>query len=97
MLGMSRTITKRGMEYEFVRIEVSPKSARYVAMPSGQSETAFELTEIGAASVTFSNPTHDFPKRVRYWREHDRLFARIDGGAQSSEFRNFEWVRCERP
>jgi hypothetical protein len=95
MLGMSRTITKRGMEYEFVRIELTPTSARYVAMPSNQSETSFELTEAGAWSATFANPSHDFPKRIRYWREGAHLFARIDAGTDSSKSRDFEWTRCE--
>jgi hypothetical protein len=95
MLGMSRTITKRGMEYEFMRIELTPTTERYVAMPSNQRETSFERTEVGALSVTFANPSHDFPKRIRYWREGERLFARIDGGTDSSKSRNFQWTRCE--
>jgi hypothetical protein len=94
VLGMSRTITKRGMEYEFVRIELTPPTARYVAMPSSQSETSFELTDVGALSATFANPSHDFPKRIRYWREGERLFARIDGGSDTSKSRNFEWTPC---
>ena len=94
MLGMSRTITKRGMEYEFVRIELTSTTARYVAMPSSQSEATFELTEVGVLSATFANPSHDFPKRIRYWREGERLFARIDGGSDSSKSRDFEWTRC---
>lgn len=95
MLGMSRTITKRGTEYEFLRIEIKSTTARFTAMPSGQSETSFELTEVGALSATFSNPTHDYPKRIRYWRDGERLFARIDGGSDTSQPRVFEWTRCE--
>ncbi len=94
MLGMSRTLTKRGTEFEFVRIELSNGGRRFVALPSGQTETTFQLSKFGERSVTFVNPEHDFPKRIRYWREGDRLFARIDAGADDANFRVFEWARC---
>jgi hypothetical protein len=95
MLGMSRTITRRGTEFEFVRIEITPNAARYIAMPSGQPQASFELTQAGERSATFANPSHDFPKRIRYWREDQRLFARIDGGSDTAGARTFSWTRCE--
>ena len=46
MLAVSRTITKRGTEFEFVRIELDPtKGARYIAQPSGGPATVFEMVE----------------------------------------------------
>lgn len=94
MLGMSRTITKRGTEFEFIRIELDSKGARYIAQPSGGPATVFELVEAKERSVLFANPQHDFPKRIRYTRHANTLTARIDGGDDRSA-REFVWKRCQ--
>ena len=44
--------------------------------------------------VTFENAAHDFPQRILYWREGDRLRARVEGmleGRQMSE--DYAWRR----
>lgn len=94
MLAMSRTITKRGTEFEFVRIEFDAAGARYIAQPRGGPATVFTLIEAAANRATFANPQHDFPKRIRYSRDGDALVAVIDDGENESSARQFKWKRC---
>jgi hypothetical protein len=94
MLAMSRTVTKKGTEFEFVRIEFDAKGARYIAQPSGGPATVFELVNAAPNQVTFANPQHDFPKRIRYTRQGDSLIARIDAGTDDSRHREFRWTPC---
>ena len=81
MLGMSRTIKGgRTAEYEFMRIAVGESGkVFYVATPSGQATASFELIRSGAREVVFENKTHDFPQRIMYRRDGDRLLASIEG------------------
>lgn len=79
MLGFSRA--GRGdvlREWEFIRIAPDASGAvAYHAQPGGRPPVAFRLVAHDAASVTFENPAHDFPQRIRYVREGDRLTATI--------------------
>ncbi len=66
--------------YEFIRI--GPDEAgvlHYYAAPGGAAPTPFRLVSQGAQSAVFENPDHDYPTRIRYWREGDRLYAEISG------------------
>jgi hypothetical protein len=96
MLAMSRTITKRGTEFEFVRIEFDSAEVRYIAQPSGGSATTFTLVDSAPNQATFANPQHDFPKRIRYTREGNSLLARIDDGKDEASAREFRWQRCTK-
>ncbi len=49
----------------------------YVPMPNGGAPVEFALVRQDARSIEFANPAHDFPQRIRYWREGDRLHAEI--------------------
>ena len=51
--------------------------ARSVPMPGGGPPIEFPLVAQGERSIEFANPAHDFPQRIRYWREGDRLHAEI--------------------
>jgi hypothetical protein len=54
--------------------------------------------------VVFENEAHDFPQRVIYRREGDRLLARIEGKIGGKE-RSADWIfnraglnqRCPEP
>ena len=35
------------------------------------------MTNQGTRMIEFSNPAHDYPQRIRYWREGDTLHAEI--------------------
>jgi hypothetical protein len=79
---------------EDLRIEQRDDAVYYVARPRGQGETAFRRVESGAGRVVFENPDHDFPKRIMYWRDGDRLHARIEGGSRTL---SLQWRRVETP
>jgi hypothetical protein len=57
------------------------------AMPRGQPATKFCVSEQTATSVTFTNGGHDYPQRVRYWRERELLKAEISLIDGSKPFR----------
>ena len=47
------------------------------ASSKGAARTAFPLQAQSPGSVTFLNREHDYPQRVRYWREGELLKAEI--------------------
>ena len=81
MLGVGRTVREdRLTAFEFLRIVERDGGLVYIAQPNGVPPTDFVLTAITADSVTFENPSHDFPKRVRYMRRADgSLEATVSG------------------
>jgi hypothetical protein len=93
MLGATRTVAMK-TSFEFLRIADDGEGLTYFASPSGRPATPFRMVEMGDQRVVFENPEHDFPQRILYWREGDRLRARIegeeDGEAHGTEF---SWER----
>jgi hypothetical protein len=93
MFGYSRTTRARtGMPgdtlllYETTRISEAPDGALvFAASPSGQQPDEFRWRGDAATldtAITFENPAHDFPQRVRYRRggvAGDSLVARVEG------------------
>ena len=82
MMGMSRTV--RGgkvAQYEFMRIAPTANGKlAFIALPSGQAETAFELVRQDSTTLVFEAAHHDFPQRVIYRRgANGKLDARIEG------------------
>lgn len=47
------------------------------AMPRGVPASKFPVVAQTATSVTFASAAHDYPQRVRYWREGKLLKAEI--------------------
>jgi hypothetical protein len=45
--------------------------------PGGQNPTMFAWSPSEGPGVTFVNETHDYPQRIRYWREGKELVAEI--------------------
>ena len=87
MLAVSRTLKGgRMVSFEFLRIVERDGSLVYIAQPGGRPPTEFALTAISTDSATFENPTHDFPKMIRYSRRTDgSLEARVSDGNQKGE------------
>jgi hypothetical protein len=84
MLGIGRTLRNGAMaSFEFLCIAERDGSLVYTAMPNARTPaTDFMLTAITADSATFENPSHEFPKRVRYSRRADgTLETTISGDA----------------
>ncbi|MEX2272440.1 MAG: DUF6265 family protein [Vicinamibacterales bacterium] len=73
ILGIGRTLQGARMAgFEFLRITERDGSLVYAAMPNGRSPaTPFTLTSITPDTATFENPSHDYPKLVRYSRLPD--------------------------
>lgn len=84
MLGIGRTLRGAQMSgFEFLCIAEREGSLVYAAMPNGRAPaTLFMLTRITDDSATFENPSHDFPKLIRYSRLADgSLRTTISAGA----------------
>ncbi len=85
MLATSRTLRGDVMtEFEFLCIFERDGTLIYTAMPNAGTATDFSLTMIDADSATFENPSHDFPKMIRYAKRADGgMDATISGGGAS--------------
>lgn len=82
MLGVSRTVRDgTTVAFEFMRIvENEDGKVVFVALPSGQQPTTFEMISLSENEVVFENPEHDFPQRVIYrLMSGNRLTGRIEG------------------
>lgn len=49
----------------------------YWASPDGGTRVAFTEVSRGAQEIVFANAAHDYPQRIRYWREGAMLNAEI--------------------
>jgi hypothetical protein len=86
MQGVSET--RRGaviVTAETMRIIDDAGGLVFHAEPKGQAAADFRSTARDAApsELMFENRAHDYPQRVRYWREGEMLMAEIalaDGG-----------------
>ena len=85
MIATSRTLRGDVMTaFEFLCISERDATLVYTAMPNAGPATDFTLTKIDPDSATFENPTHDFPKMIRYSKRADGgLDATISGGPTS--------------
>lgn len=87
MLGGARTFEgARTVGWEQLRIELDGEALQLVAAPSGQATTRFRLAEHSPGRAVFQNLEHDFPQRIIYRREGDRLHARVEGAGRSAEW-----------
>ncbi len=79
MVGVSRTVADgRTVFFEFLRIVADDEGIGYLASPLGRDPpTRFAVQSAGPNTVTFINPGHDFPQRIEYRRDGDRLYARV--------------------
>lgn len=98
LLGMAGTVRDGTLRsFEYTRIESGKDGLRFVAQPGGVPPTAFALKSHGPQRVDFVNPAHDFPQRVSYWRDGDKLRAEIAGPGEKGEMRiAFEYSACPR-
>ena len=65
-------------EYEYLRVQSGEDhEIVYLAQPGGGPGVGFYLVQADGTGVTFENPTHDFPQRIRYQRNGDVMVATI--------------------
>lgn len=89
MVGASHIVFQgKTQGYEFLRLEVRPDGVYYVAVQSGQKESAYRLVERSVDEAagrndelfTFANPALDFPSRIIYRRGAEGwLYATVEG------------------
>jgi hypothetical protein len=92
MLGVHRDVTPgKSAIFEYLRIEDRDGTVVYIASPMGRGATEFPLLLLGERVAVFENPDHDFPQRIIYRRNGDRLTAQIEG-LVDGELRSREWV-----
>ena len=87
MLAVSRTLKGGQMiAFEYLRIVERGGGLVYIAQPDGRPPTEFVLTAVAAQTATFENPSHDFPKMIRYTlRPGGTLEARVSDGGQRGQ------------
>ncbi len=95
MLGVSRVISERGTQFEFLRIAPNGEGLAYLASPRGKPAVAFQLVESAEGHAVFANPEHDFPQRITYRRDGDTLTARVEA-RRDGEWNGFDiaWQRA---
>lgn len=78
------------VSFELMHIGPHEDGLAYFAQPGGRAPTVFPLVEVQGQAATFANPGHDFPQRILYRLEGDRLTARLeaerDGRTQGMEW-----------
>lgn len=87
MFATSRTVSAAGAvtAFEYLCVVERNGTLVYTAMPNGRSPaTDFTLTAIDETSATFENPSHDFPKVIRYTLKPDGSLEAMIQGAPGS-------------
>jgi hypothetical protein len=61
----------------------------FIAQPRGAPPSEFPMVTMGDEMLEFANPAHDYPQRIRYWREGRELRARTSlmDGSKATEWR----------
>ena len=84
MIGASRAGEGEKLQFwEHMRIvrEADSKLA-FWAISADQKPVRFGEAKMTATEIVFENPGHDYPQRIRYWRDGNALMAQtllIDG------------------
>ncbi|WP_371371649.1 hypothetical protein, partial [Salmonella sp. M307] len=66
-----------GERREPMRITRGADKLVFHAEPPGQAPTDFTADGATPGNVEFVNAAHDYPQRIRYWREGELLMAEI--------------------
>jgi hypothetical protein len=90
MIGAAREGKGEALSvFEHTRIvRKADGSLSYFAQPRGVPPTEFPMIGSGADWIEFADPAHDYPQRVKYWRDGRLLKARISlmDGSQAAEW-----------
>lgn len=104
LVGYAYTLGEGEVQgWEQTRIESNGR-LEFVAMPLGGFPVRFPIVEAAARPenarhtedyVVFENPAHDFPQRITYMRDGNRLTAEISNIDRSSAYTfNYRRIRC---
>jgi hypothetical protein len=65
-------------DFEFFRVQSGDDGVLiYHAQPEGRAPVPFRLAEAVGTMVAFENPAHEYPQRIRYVRDGDKLTATL--------------------
>ena len=78
--------------FEQMRIDPGPVPT-FNAYPAGRGPSAFPALEISDTDITFANPDHDYPQKIRYFRDGDQLKATISL-MDDTRSGQFEYAPC---
>lgn len=94
MLAINRTIRANTMSaFEFLCINERAGTLVFSARPNAGTPTDFVLTHVDVDSATFENPTHDFPKRIRYVRRADGSMSATISGTAGQQVTTFTFTK----
>jgi hypothetical protein len=84
MLGIARTgFGPKLNSWEIAQIRQKPDGTiSFLAQPQGKPPSEFPMVLVSEEAIEFANPAHDYPQRIRYWRQGKLLMAdisKIDG------------------
>ena len=77
MLGSGRS-GRGGQLRNWETMQILPDAAGvpvFWGSPRGTGRTAFTLVSRSDREIVFANAGHDYPQRIRYWRDGDMLNA----------------------
>lgn len=101
MFGHAVTVRESVLAgFEQSRIDLRQPQALYFAYPGGQGPVVFVeapqdvLPEGADAQVTFENPEHDFPQRIRYMSTGRNALAATISQMDGSRPTSLSWKRC---
>ncbi|MEL6869588.1 MAG: DUF6265 family protein [Pseudomonadota bacterium] len=79
--------------FEQMRVDVGVEATTFYAYPAGRAATAFEGNADRDGQVTFVNPATDFPQKIHYRRDGQRLLATVSliDGAQAT---SWQYAAC---
>jgi hypothetical protein len=90
MLGLSKSVRDGRTDWELSRVESTADGMTFFASPKGQQPATFKALSIATDRAVFENSEHDFPQRVIYVRDGDRLTGRIEGDV-AGKLKSMEW------
>ncbi|HOB14133.1 MAG TPA: DUF6265 family protein [Novosphingobium sp.] len=79
MLGVSRSgfgPDLQGWEVAQIKVKTDGRISLF-AQPQGKAAAEFPMVLISEEAIEFANPAHDYPQRIRYWRQGKLLMAEI--------------------
>ena len=79
MLGIARTgFGPKLNTWEIAQIRQKPDGTiSFLAQPQGKPPSEFPMVLVSEEAIEFANPAHDYPQRIRYWRQGKLLMAEI--------------------
>lgn len=90
MIGSGRTGRVDELSnFEHMRIELTTDGTLvFWSLPGGEKPTRFVAVHADGDDVIFENAEHDYPQRIRYWRDGEGLKAQISklDGSQPMDF-----------